>query len=224
MPDWIANSLVADVEINWLTLLVRLWAALIFGCLAAGVYRVTQQWERDERASLVPTLVLLTVIIAMVTMAIGNSVAQAFSLVGALSIVRFRTVVEDTRDTAFVIFAVAVGLAIGAGLITIPLLGVPVVALAAFLFRRNSDTPNANAANDELLVRIGIGQHPDDLLKEIFAKYLDVTKFQSAESARQGASLDLTYAVRLKPSADHIAFVFELNSRPTIQQVRFSRS
>ena len=49
---------------------------------------------------------LLTILIAMVTMVIGNNMARAFGLVGALSIVRFRTVVEDTRDTAFVIFAV----------------------------------------------------------------------------------------------------------------------
>ena len=50
----------------------------------------------------------------MVTQVIGDNVARAFSLVGALSIVRFRTVVRDTQDTAYVIFAVAVGMAVGA--------------------------------------------------------------------------------------------------------------
>ena len=49
--------------------------------------------------------------IAMVTQVTGQNVALAFSLVGALSIVRFRTVVQDTNDTAFVIFAVAGGTA-----------------------------------------------------------------------------------------------------------------
>ena len=49
--------------------------------------------------------------IAMVTQVTGQNVALAFSLVGALSIVRFRTVVQDTNDTAFVIFAVAGGMA-----------------------------------------------------------------------------------------------------------------
>ena len=58
---------------------------------------------------------LLSILIAMVTQVIGDNVARAFSLVGALSIVRFRTVVRDTVDTAFVIFAVAVGMAVGAG-------------------------------------------------------------------------------------------------------------
>lgn len=48
---------------------------------------------------------------------------------------RFRTVVEDTRDTAFVIFAVAVGMAIGAGYLKVPLVGIPFVALTALFFR-----------------------------------------------------------------------------------------
>ena len=56
----------------------------------------------DEAESFTVTLVLLTILIAMVTQVIGDNVARAFSLVGALSIVRFRTVVRDTQDTAYV--------------------------------------------------------------------------------------------------------------------------
>ncbi len=57
---------------------------------------------------------LLAVLIAMVTQVIGDNVALAFSLVGALAIVRFRTVVRDTQDTAFVMLSVVVGMAVGA--------------------------------------------------------------------------------------------------------------
>ena len=90
-------------------LAARLVVALGLGVVVAGVYLLTQRKPRAELAPFVTTLVLLTVLIAMVTLVIGNSVARAFGLVGALSIVRFRTVVEDTRDTAFVIFAVFAG-------------------------------------------------------------------------------------------------------------------
>ena len=72
----------------------------------------------------------------MVSVVIGNSVAHTFSLMGALSIVRFRTVVEDTRDTAFVIFSVVVGMAAGAGLILVALIGIPCVGLAAIVLNR----------------------------------------------------------------------------------------
>jgi len=62
-----------------------------------------------------------------VTQVIGDNVARAFSLVGALSIVRFRTVVRDTQDTAYVIFAVVVGMAVGANDLWVSLIGIGVV-------------------------------------------------------------------------------------------------
>ena len=89
----------------------------------------------DEAESFTVTLVLLTILIAMVTQVIGDNVARAFSLVGALSIVRFRTVVRDTQDTAYVIFAVALGMAIGANHPAIAVCGLTVVGLAAYTLR-----------------------------------------------------------------------------------------
>lgn len=85
-------------------------------------------------------MLVLSVLIAMVTEVIGDSVARAFSLVGALSIVRFRTVVRDTQDTAYVIFAVAVGMAVGASNPWVAAIGIAVVAAGAVLTmpRRNS--------------------------------------------------------------------------------------
>ena len=83
----------------------------------AAIYFLTQRRGRAETASLVSTLVLITVLLAMVSIVIGNNTARAFGLAGVLSIIRFRTVVEDTRDTAFVIFAVITGMAVGSGLL-----------------------------------------------------------------------------------------------------------
>src|SRR5204863_1426946 len=99
------------------------------------------------------TLVLLSVVLALVTVVIGESLAKAFGLVGALAIVRFRTVVEDTRDTAFVIFAVVVGMAAGAGLVVGALLGLPLVLLAGLLFRGAAAVPPVPMAS--LVLRLG---------------------------------------------------------------------
>src|ERR671910_1932205 len=113
--------------------LVRLIAALAMGTLVAVIYK----WARSsEASSFTATLVFLSILIAMVTQVIGDNVARAFSLVGALSIVRFRTVVRDTQDTAYVIFAVAVGMAVGAGHPGLAASGLGVIAFAAFVMRK----------------------------------------------------------------------------------------
>ena len=89
----------------------------------------------EPQSSFTTTLVLLTVLIAVVTQVIGDNVARAFSLVGALSIVRFRTVVRDTQDTAYVVFAVAVGMTTGASNVWVAIAGITVIASVAMVRR-----------------------------------------------------------------------------------------
>src|SRR5207244_1454619 len=125
MLEWLQDLAQEDPDRLLTWPLTRLAVAFLFVCVIAGIYRYTHGKAGGQSPSRMATLVLLTVLIAMVTLVIGNSVARAFSLVGALAIVRFRTIVEDTRDTAFVIFAVGVGMALGTGFLLIPLLAAP---------------------------------------------------------------------------------------------------
>src|SRR5829696_1181536 len=117
----------------WDDILLRLALAAAFGMAAALAYYLTQRKRRAEAASFVATMTLLSILLGMVSMVIGSNIARAFALVGALSIVRFRTVVEDTRDTAFVIFAVVVGMAAGAGAYLVAAVGIPIVGVVAWL-------------------------------------------------------------------------------------------
>jgi uncharacterized membrane protein YhiD involved in acid resistance len=226
MPEWLQNSFTGDADTSLSVLGLRLTAAFVLGCVVAGVYRLTHGKPNGQSLGLMATLVLLTVLIAMVTLVIGNranSIALAFSLVGALAIVRFRTIVEDTRDTAFVIFAVAVGMAIGAGFLTIPLVGIPFVAVAAFLFRPRAVAAQPAPLDFTLKVRIGTGRSPETLLEESFAKHLEQSRLTATATVRQGAALDLTYAVRLRREDTALALVTELNSLEGIQEVELRR-
>src|SRR5262245_13159760 len=162
MPDIFRQSLHDFEAIPPLVVLVRLLAALLFGGLAALIYRYTRA-ESEVTPTFTTTLVLLSVLIAMVTQVIGDNVARAFSLVGALSIVRFRTVVRDTQDTAFVIFSVAVGMSVGAGYPWLAVAGSAVVAIAAFAMKTRSSLPTTTSTDGEpfeLQVRLGIGHDP----------------------------------------------------------------
>src|SRR5215211_3980727 len=128
-PPFGSGTTAPDVPLPAEEIAIRLACAAALGLAVAVVYFLTQRKKRAESASFVSTLVLLTILLAMVSMVIGSDIARAFSLVGALSIVRFRTVVEDTRDTAFVIFAVVTGMAVGLGYYVESLLALPLVLL-----------------------------------------------------------------------------------------------
>ena len=69
----------------------------------------------------------------MVIMIIGNNLARAFALVGALSIIRFRTVVKDTKDTAYIFWALAAGMASGTGSYFLAIAGTVIITGIAFI-------------------------------------------------------------------------------------------
>ena len=224
MPDWLRDAAPSEGEVSLEVLALRLVLSFVLGFVVAGVCLLTQRKPRAEFIPLLTTLVLLTVLIAMVTLVINDKVARAFSLVGALAIVRFRTVVEDTRDTAFVIFAVVVGMAVGAGYPLVALVGIPVVAAAAVLLGHwgRAGAP-ALAPDFSLAIRLGIGRDPDAAFREIFAKHLSVVRLRSTGTARQGAALDLAYHVRLRHEPDAVALVTALNQIEGVQNVELQR-
>lgn len=219
MPDWLEDSLTDGVDLGFAVIAWRLTLSLVLGMVVAGIYRLSQRRPKTDMVPFMTTMLLLTVLIAMVTLVIGNSVARAFSLVGALSIVRFRTVVEDTRDTAFVIFAVVVGMAVGAGIPLVSIVGIPVVAVGALVANRWKPADAATERDGTLSIRLGIGGDAEHLFDAVFARHLDVVRLVSIGTARQGSALDLVYDVRLREASGTLPLVRELNSLEGVQEV-----
>ena len=225
MMDWLfppaptATAFPAEVRLPLDELAIQLGGAILAGFLVAAVFRATIV-GRDRSASLPTTLVLLTVLTAILTLAIGTNTARAFGLVGALSIVRFRTVVEDTRDTAFVIFAVVVGMAVGANYGLLAALAIIAVAFVAAIMRWV--VPNGRIQGSprlQLCVRIAVGQDTAPLLA-VIGKYAAVIKATGAATAKQGAAMEVTYTVRLSGDAETlIPFATELNRLDGVQSV-----
>lgn len=219
MPDWLVDSLSDGVDLSFAVVVGRLTLSLVMGIVVAGIYRLSQRRPKSDLVPFMTTMLLLTVLIAMVTLVIGNSVARAFSLVGALSIVRFRTVVEDTRDTAFVIFAVVVGMAVGAGIPLVSLVGIPVVAAGAFVANRWKPAEATMQRDGALSIRLGIGGDAERLFEAAFARHLEFVRLVSISTARQGSALDLMYDVRLRDANGTLSLVRELNSLEGVQEV-----
>lgn len=205
MPDWL-SALPTDPEQVSLPLLIsRLGVAVLLGLGVAAFYKGSHGRDRGATAGLATTLVLMSVLIALVSIVIGSSVARAFSLVGALSIVRFRTVVDDTRDTAFVIFAVVEGMAAGAGLFVVGLLGLPMVGLLALGMDRILDRPGSTARGPtpgRLLVRMQTADETLPRLEPQLARWFSEWVVRDSSSIKQGTGLEVNYAVTLRQAAE----------------------
>ena len=219
MPDWLLNDLTNGADVAWSIVALRLLISAVGGLAVAGTCYASRRHAPVSVWPLAATLVLLTILVAMTALVIGNSVAKAFSLVGALSIVRFRTVVDDTRDTAFVIFAVVVGMGIGSGQFGVCLIGIPIVALVAIAMATNGSKFTVAASEHRLEIRMSSGHDPVVLLTELFQQELASYRLTQIVTARQGLSLDLRYNVRLKEPADPLALVKLLQQVEGVQTV-----
>jgi hypothetical protein len=224
VPESIEQAFAFEAKLSFQVLVVRLLAALVFGICVAVIYRVTHGRGNSAVQSLMATLVMLSVLIALVTLIIGENQARAFSLVGALAIIRFRTVVEDTRDTAFVIFAVAVGMGAGAGYLGLTLLGMPIAALAAFLFRPQQHSPTDAFVHHEITLRVTLGRHPEQLVAGVFKEFATDWKLLAVGTARQGAALEATWLIQLPATETAIALVEALNQLEGIQSIEIKRA
>jgi len=225
MPDFLRDAVLEFQTPAPVVVFIRLLTAMGFGALVAVVYRATRP-AAQVVPSFTATLVLLAILIAMVTQVIGDNVARAFSLVGALSIVRFRTVVRDTQDTAYVIFSVGVGMASGAGNHWVAVGGIVVVAVAAFLMKRSA--PVAADAVDggmpfELQVRLGIGHDAHATLGPTLDQYTPHRTLTELTTVRQGTAVDAIFRTNLTTDASAESLLRALNRVEGVQSVALRR-
>ena len=179
--------------------------------MVAWVYAASRERSFRAAAPLGTTLVLLSALIALVTQVIGDNTARAFGLAGALSIVRFRSTVEDTRDTAFVIFAVVAGMAIGAGQGIVAAVGVPAVGLAALALARLAGGSGENGPlAGTLELKCAAGSDPEALGREIFGRRLAEHRLMGAAISGKGTAVEATYQVTLRRRGEAVALMLDL--------------
>lgn len=219
MPSIFTTQLAGDSAISpWLVVL-RLVLALALGAAVAWIYvRTSRRTAAGE--SFPVTLALLAVLIAMVTQVIGDNVARAFSLVGALSIVRFRTVVRDTKDTAYVIFAVVVGMAVGAQNLWVAVIGIAVIGVAMMGVAQWQKPYQREAPGYLLTVRIGSGEDLDRTAGGALRQHLQSRQLLSVGTLKQGAVKEYVYEARLRADSTPEGLVEAMNQVEGVQDVR----
>ena len=118
-------------------MIINMVAALVIGIIISVVYRMTHKGLSYSQ-SFTQTIVFVALVVAIVMMVIGSSLARAFALVGALSIIRFRTVLKDTKDMAFIFGALALGMAAGTSNYFLAGAGTAVVSVLAIFCREST--------------------------------------------------------------------------------------
>ena len=156
------------------------------------------------------TLMALVLITTLLIMAVVSNVVLSLGMVGALSIVRFRTAIKEPLDIAFLFWSIAAGIVLAAGLIPLAVLGSLFIGLVLLLFARKKtvDSPYilvVHCENNEI-----------EEQARIFVKS-QVRRLNLKSKSVDGGCVELNYEVRLKE--DSSAFVNELEAMPGVSRV-----
>jgi uncharacterized membrane protein YhiD involved in acid resistance len=195
----------------------QLWEAMLalglsfFLCLIiAYIYRVTHQ-GLSYSVAFVHTIIIMGVTVSIIMLIIGSNIARAFALVGALSIIRFRNAVKDSRDVAFIFVTMAVGMATGTGFYSAAVVFTLFISAMIYsLFRFNVGAIRTR----EVLLKVHLSEGADyhEVFKDVFFSYLREHSLLSVETIREGQELELVYSVEFKRGADERLFLDELRS------------
>ena len=140
------------------------------------------------------SLVMITMVTTIVMVVIGSNISVSLGMVGALSIIRFRTAVKDPRDTAFIFWGVVSGLACGTQNYTIVLAGSIVICAVLFIFKKV-------VASDDKYLLIVKGENLD--VKEIERVIEKTVKYYTTKGKYvKNNDVELIYDVKLKKKND----------------------
>ena len=162
----------------------------------AAVYQFTFRGFTYSR-SFIHTLVLGSMVTSMLILSVGNNLARGMGILGTLAIIRFRTPVRDPRDAMFLFACLGVGIACGAGMPMVAVMGTLFINASALLLHWS---PFASRREFEGLLRFTI--HAGDVttervVEDIMGRYCQSFFLLGMREAEQGDSVEFSYQVRL---------------------------
>ena len=198
-------------------IIINLIIAFFLGFVISLVYKKTHKGLSYSQ-SFVLTNIFVCVIVSMVIMVIGNNLARAFALVGALSIIRFRTVVKDTKDTAFIFWSLAAGMASGTGSYFLAISGTAVISMIALVLYY---TNYGSIFKSEFIIQFRSRNSAKNKknYNKIFSEYCKSSTLLNAESSGDGQSLKLSFDIVLKENKTYDEFIQKLSKISGLSEV-----
>jgi len=198
--------------------LLSLLLAFVLGQVIAWIYYFTHSGLSYSK-TYVQSLVLVTIVVAMVMAVIGDNIIRAFGLMGALAIIRFRNVVKDTRDIVFIFCSLVVGMAAGSQRYAIAIMGTIIlssIALYLHLTSFGTHQPHNGFLRFSLPNHIG-PKHPiPDILKRFCGNF---TLISAQDSGFGNPEVEYAYQLMIRNAKKNEQMLSELAKVEGIENV-----
>ncbi len=180
--------------------------AFILGIIISYVHMKTTKCTKNFAI----TLALLPMIVSFIIMLVNGNLGTSVAILGAFSLVRFRSVPGTSKEILSVFLAMTIGLAIGVGEIAFGIIGAVIACLIILVLNK---VKFGNNIAKKLIIAIPEDLDYTNLFDDIFKKYVDSYKLEKTKTTNMGSLFELTYLVNLKSKANEKKFIDELRVR-----------
>ncbi len=196
-------------SISMLDMIIALILAFLLGLFIFFIYKKSYSGVMYS-ASFGVTLIALALITTLLIMTVVSNIVLSLGMVGALSIVRFRTAIKEPMDIAFLFWSIAVGIVLAAGLIPLAVFGSLFIGIILLIFskRKTMDSPY-------ILIIHCTNSEQEKNIKDYIAS--NVKRMNLKSKSVNAEHIELNYEVRLKD--DNSDFVNVLDTMPGVSHV-----
>lgn len=202
--------------ITSLEIIYSLSVSFICGVIISFVYRITYKGPNYSR-TFVSSLIVLTIITSLVLLVIGNNLATAFGLVGAMSIIRFRTAVRDVQDIVFIFFSLGIGMASGVGLYLVAVIGTVFISLVLLLL---SNTNVFQTADVNYLIHITYKPNEsNDEVKKLLKSSTNSLKVVNVRALDDRDYIEVYYNMKLKKGVEKEILIRKIKNLDDVRDI-----
>lgn len=179
--------------LNLMNVLICISVSLMLGILISLVHIKTSNSNKNFAI----TLALLPILVQIVMMMVNGNLGTSVAILGAFSLVRFRSIPGNSREITSIFFAMAIGLAVGMGQIYFAILIALIISTALIIFYKTKFGENKGEAKI-LKILIPETLSYEDVFEDVFKNYLKKYEIISIKTVNMGALFELKYNVVLK--------------------------
>ncbi|WP_250214901.1 DUF4956 domain-containing protein [Acrocarpospora catenulata] len=196
---------------------IAMTLSFVLSAMIGWVYRATHR-NVSYSQSYVQTLVILGMLISLIMLVVGSNIARAFALVGALSVVRFRNAIKETRDVGFIFLVMGVGMAVGTRFYLLAVVAGVAISLIIMIMSR-FNWFQLNVRRQVVKVQVPADEDYTHAIQDVLVRHTDEFELVSMESVRAGALTELMYTVKIKKGHEPADLLTELRDRNHGQSV-----
>ncbi len=205
------NSIFGSITSNGatpLTFLICIAVSLALGLMIAAGYMYKSRYSK----SFVITLAILPAIVQVVIMLVNGNIGTGVAVMGAFSLIRFRSIPGSAREIGIIFLAMAVGLATGMGFLAIAAL-LAIIITAVLMIYSATMFGESKRSEKELKITIPEDLNYNGLFNDIFEKYTSYNKLIKVRTTNMGSLYQLTYCIVINNDDDEKKMIDEIRCR-----------